>query len=75
MELVIGIRDLTRELSLDINDDDEAAVTEAITAAVSGTSSQLDLTDTKGNRYLIPATTIAFVQIGAKAQRRVGFGV
>jgi hypothetical protein len=35
----------------------------------------LALTDEKGRRYLVQASKIAYVEIGAADTRRVGFGV
>ncbi|MDY5601771.1 MAG: DUF3107 domain-containing protein [Schaalia hyovaginalis] len=37
--------------------------------------SVLDLTDDKGQRYLVPARSIAYVQIGEQIERRVGFAI
>ena len=39
------------------------------------TQGVLDLTDTKGQRTLVPAHAIGFVQIPAETKRRVGFAI
>ena len=46
-----------------------------ITDALSKDSGVLSLTDEKGRRFLVQATKIAYVEIGAADVRRVGFGV
>ncbi len=35
----------------------------------------LDLTDTKGQRTLVPAHALGYVQIANKTERRVGFAI
>ena len=35
----------------------------------------LDLTDTKGQRTLVPAHALGYVQIADKTERRVGFAI
>ena len=35
----------------------------------------LDLTDSKGQRTLVPAHALAYVQIASKTERRVGFAI
>lgn len=73
MNIVIGVRDSARELHLDI-DTGEAGLVARIEEAVSQ-STLLDLTDSKGQRYLIPARSLAFVHISDQQERRVGFAV
>lgn len=78
MEITIGVRDIQRELSLEVDGDADAIaadVSAAIGKAAAGdTDAVLDLTDTKGNRVLVPTAALAYVQIGAQETRRVGFG-
>lgn len=78
MEITIGVRDIQRELSLEVDGDADALaadVSAAIAKAADGdVNAVLDLTDTKGNRVLVPAAALAYVQIGAQETRRVGFG-
>ncbi|HEY2723749.1 MAG TPA: DUF3107 domain-containing protein [Pseudonocardiaceae bacterium] len=74
MEVKIGVADSPRELvvsSADSPEQVEALVTEALT----GTQGLLTLVDQKGRRYVLPASKIAYVEIGPEDSRRVGFTV
>ena len=74
MEVKIGITDSPRELifsSAQTHDEVKTLVTDAL-----GTGSGvLSLTDEKGRLFLVQATKIAYVEIGAADGRRVGFGI
>lgn len=73
MHITIGVRDIARELSLDVDLSQEqlfAAVNEALE---NGTPLTLD--DTKGQRVLIPSAVIGFVTVSPEEQRRVGFAL
>lgn len=59
-------RDLVIDVEKDIGDD--------VTRALGGEDKVLDITDEKGNRYLLAAGSITYVQIGTDEQRFVGFG-
>jgi conserved domain protein len=48
-----------------------AKVNEALVSA----NGVLDLTDTKGQRTLVPAHALGYVQIASKTERRVGFAI
>jgi hypothetical protein len=72
MEIKIGVQHSPREVSLDSDlspEDVLAAVSKAIDAG-----SLLTLTDDRGRTVVVPGTKIAYVEIGAPASRRVGFG-
>ena len=73
MNIVIGVRDSARELPLEI-DIDEAALVRTIEHVIAS-SGVVSLTDVKGDRVLVPAAAIAYVQIAHKSDRRVGFAV
>ena len=73
MEIFIGIRDNTRQLALD-TDLSENELIAKVNEAISH-NALLDLTDTKGERILVPAHAIGYVQIANKSQRRVGFAI
>lgn len=71
MEVKIGVQDSPRELSLESTQSPEE-----IRAAVQGaldSGQMLALTDDRGRLILVPATRIAYVEIGAATSRRVGF--
>lgn len=72
MEISIGIRNVQRELSLDVDltaEDITAKVTEALS---SGTP--LSITDTDGKVVIVPSAAIGYVQLDEAKTRRVGFG-
>lgn len=71
MEVKIGVLHAPRELSLDTAESAEeiqAALDKAL--ADNGT---LALTDSRGRRLLVPARTIAYIEIGAGVTGQVGF--
>ena len=74
MEIFIGIRGNTRQLGFDI-DMSENELMAKVNEALASAHGVLDLTDTKGQRTLVPAHALADVQIAAKTERRVGFAL
>jgi Protein of unknown function (DUF3107) len=74
VEVKIGITDSPRELVL-ASTQTPAEVEELVTAALQQGSGLLSLTDDKGRRFLVHASKIAYVEIGAADSRRVGFGI
>jgi hypothetical protein len=71
MEVKIGVQHVPRELVVDTPDSPEeiqAALDKAL--ADNGT---LALTDTRGRHILVPARTIAYVEIGSGVTGQVGF--
>jgi hypothetical protein len=74
VEIKIGVADSPRELTVstaDSPDEIEALVTEALR----NTQGLLTLIDDKGRRYMVPASRVAYVEIGPPDSRRVGFSV
>jgi hypothetical protein len=72
MEVKIGVQNATREIVFDTDmsgDDLEKTVGQAL----SGETSVLTLTDTKGRRVLVASEKIAFVEIGSPTVGQVGF--
>jgi hypothetical protein len=72
VEVKIGVRDVSREVVLE-SDQTPADVTAAVEEAIDK-GSMLNLTDDKGRLLLIPGSLIGYVEIGAPATRKVGFG-
>lgn len=70
MQITIGMKNVARELTFDVEGD----IADNVANALSGESKLLDLTDTKGNRILISGENLAYVQIGSDEHRFVGFG-
>ncbi|MEP9394144.1 MULTISPECIES: DUF3107 domain-containing protein [Gordonia] len=73
IEVKIGITDSPRELAIQSPLDSDKALA-AVEAALTGKEQLLTLTDDRGARYLVPVTKIAYVEVGAAENRRVGFG-
>lgn len=72
MDIRIGIQNTPRELAFET--DVAASEVEAlVSAALTGQSPTLRLVDVKGSVYLVPASTIAYIEVGGESQRRVGF--
>jgi hypothetical protein len=72
MDIVIGIQQTARDISLESEETPEQVskkVTEAITSG-----GLLTLTDAKGRTVIVPAEKIAYVDLGPVSGRRVGFG-
>ncbi len=76
MDVRIGIADSAQVIEVELeNDVDRDALKGQVDAVVSGSADSLWLTDRKGKELAVPASRIAFVEIGtADAERRIGFG-
>ena len=72
VEIIFGLRQAPRELSVHSNDDPMQVKT-SIAAALEQGTGLIDLTDQQGNIHLIPVKAITYVQIGSTGTRRVGF--
>ena len=71
MQVPIGIKHVSRELSLETSDSQDkvlAAVADAETKSVT-------LTDDRGRKVFVPAGSLAYVELGEAEPRRVGFGI
>lgn len=70
MEIRIGIRDNGRDIGFET----ELGAKEIAEQVKSGMAAGvLELTDSKGRSYLVPAGSVAYIEIGAEETRRVGF--
>ena len=72
MDIRIGIKHSARELSFD-SSESAAAVEKKITEAIESGSKLINLSDAKGNIFLVPTEALAYLEIGAEETRRVGF--
>lgn len=73
MDIKIGVENITRELTCETSDD--AATLKARLAAALAEGALLEITDVKGRELVIPAAKIAYIECGADAGPRVGFGI
>lgn len=71
MEVKIGVQHAARELVVD-TDESIDNVEKRISEAVAG-DGVLTLTDTKGRKTVVPASKIAYVEIGGGVSGQVGF--
>jgi hypothetical protein len=72
VEVRIGIQNSPRELSFE-SAETPAAVQEKVSAALESGAKVLTLSDDGGRLYIVPATTLAYVEVGSEKTRRVGF--
>jgi len=71
VEVKIGIQHAPRELVVDTSDSAEA-VEKLVSEAVSA-DGVLTLTDSKGRKVVVPASKIAYVELGGGVAGQVGF--
>lgn len=74
MEIIIGIRGNKNLFRFDV-DMSENELMAKVNEALASPHGVLDLTDTKGQRTLVPAHALGYVQIANKTERRVGFAI
>jgi hypothetical protein len=72
VEIRIGIANTARELSFESGESAEAVKSAVATALDSG-ATHVTFTDARGNAYLVPTASLAFVEVGTEESRRVGF--
>ncbi|MFC6355044.1 DUF3107 domain-containing protein [Luethyella okanaganae] len=72
MDIRIGIQNSPREIGFETSRP-AAEIEKAVAAALGGEASYLKLSDDKGKIYIVPVSTIAYVEIGSEESRRVGF--
>jgi hypothetical protein len=71
MEVRIGVQNSSREIVFETTATADQ-ITKEIESAVKN-KTLLSLVDEKGRKILVPGESLAFVEIGASEQRRVGF--
>ena len=71
-EVRIGVANVSSELSFE-SPTSGSEIKEAVAQAISS-GVPLILSDVKGREIIVPADKIGYVEIGAQAERRVGFG-
>ncbi|MGD9704365.1 MAG: DUF3107 domain-containing protein [Acidimicrobiia bacterium] len=75
MDVRIGVTQAPRELSVEVPDDERDEITSQIDAALAGKVDVLWVVDKKGRRVGVPASKIAYVEVGTPdGDRRIGFG-
>ncbi|MEQ3551509.1 DUF3107 domain-containing protein [Pseudonocardia nematodicida] len=74
MKVKIGIAETPRELVVS-SDQTPDEVAQLVSGAMKSDEGLLDLTDDQGNRFVVPARRISYVEIGPSEERKVGFGL
>ncbi len=72
MEIKVGIVHAAREIVLE-SEESAAAIEDRFAKAVAD-EGLLSLVDERGRKVLVPASRIAYLEIGQEHARRVGFG-
>ena len=72
MEIKVGIQHVNREVVVE-SSESASAVEKGLAEAMKN-DSFFTVTDDRGRKVLIPATKIAYVDLGEENARRVGFG-
>jgi hypothetical protein len=75
VDIRIGVTQAPREITVEMPDDEREDTEKHIEAALSGAVDVLWLTDKRGRRFGVPASKIAYIELGANdGDRRIGFG-
>ncbi len=72
MDIRIGISNSAREISLE-SSQTPAEVEKIVLDVLESGAPVLRLADEKGRIFLVPTSTLAYVEIGSEESRRVGF--
>jgi len=72
MEIRIGVQNTPREVTIEVSESPEALAASVNNALAKG--EVLTLKDDKGRTVMVPAASIAYIDIAASDNRRVGFG-
>ena len=74
MEVKIGVQHAPREIVFESKENPEDVESAVSAALADGGSKLLSLADEHGRKILVPAESVAYVEIGEHATRKVGFG-
>jgi Protein of unknown function (DUF3107) len=72
VDIRIGITNSPREISFESSQTSNE-VENTVSAALESNSKFVKLIDSKGNVYLVPTDSLAYLEIGSEESRRVGF--
>ncbi|EEJ53787.1 DUF3107 domain-containing protein [Mobiluncus mulieris] len=73
MEIKIGIKNVSRELALDLDTNSEELKAQ-LTSAIK-TQETIDLVDKRGAHTLVSGADIAYVEFSPEHQNRIGFAL
>ena len=72
MEIRIGIVNSARELTFE-SSQAAAEIEKTVSDALESGAKFIRLVDEGGKLYLVPAATLAYIEVGSEKARRVGF--
>ena len=72
MEIRIGIVNSPREISFE-SSQSAREIEKLVGDALGSDARFLTFADAKGNSYLVPTASLAYIEIGTEESRRVGF--
>ncbi len=72
MDVKIGIKHSPRELTFESNQSASDVYAEVANALSTG-AKVIKFNDSKGRLFVVPAESLAYLEIGAEESRRVGF--
>jgi hypothetical protein len=72
VDIRIGIANSPREISFE-SSQTAADVQKVVSDALTADAKFVTLTDAKGNVYVVPTASLAYLEIGSEESRRVGF--
>ncbi len=68
------MKNVARELNIEIADDDATSVSADVEAALNGEQPVLWITDRNGKRTAVMVADMAYVELGSATGRPIGFG-
>jgi hypothetical protein len=72
VDIRIGISNSPREIAFE-SSQTLAEVEKAVSDALSSGSTFIKLADDKDKVYIVPTASLAYIEIGSEANRRIGF--
>ncbi|CAN5315627.1 DUF3107 domain-containing protein [soil metagenome] len=72
MDIAIGITNSPREINFD-SSQTPAEIEQIVSDALSADSKFVKFVDSKGKVYIVPTTSLAYIEVGSESSRRVGF--
>ncbi|KQO62907.1 DUF3107 domain-containing protein [Curtobacterium sp. Leaf261] len=72
MDIKIGITNSPREIAFETKQT-AAEIEQAVADALSAKATHIALQDDKGRRFIVPVTSLAYVEVGSEESRRIGF--
>jgi hypothetical protein len=73
VEIIIGVRNIARELTIN-SPLSPLDAQEVVTSAIESGAAVLKLVDEHGRALMVPTAAIGYVEIGSPEPRRIGFG-